>query len=371
MSIFGRYLLKNYLKVFLLCVFSFITILLISRLEDIAHFAAMGAKPLYVLLFVFYQIPYILPIAIPLSCLISAMILFQSLSHTHELMALRTSGLTLTKICSPILLTGAFLSLGNFYITSELATFSHLATRKMAYEISSVNPLVLLQTAAIVKLRGAYVQMDPVKNGKSAKNLLIALNHNKIHLCLAKKLKMEDKNLRGEKVSIISSAPSEEKDHLVIENQKTMVSSASEFARLLRRQGWKVSNDHLKFSLLRVRSQTFKKELSQGENLGQMEKIRRAFKKCKTDVVRRISLGVAAFTFTAMGVAFGIEISRNQRKRGIYIVLFLTASTFIAFFMAKAIDHLFWQASLLFLLPHLAILLLSLRTVSRVNKGIE
>ena len=39
------------------------------------------------------QIPYILPIAIPVSCLITAMLLFQRLSKTHELTAFRTCGL--------------------------------------------------------------------------------------------------------------------------------------------------------------------------------------------------------------------------------------------------------------------------------------
>lgn len=93
MPVFWWYLLKNYLKVQILSVFSFIAILLVSRLEEIAQFAALGAKLSYLALFILYQIPYVLPIAIPISCLISAMLLFQRLSHTHELTALRAGGL--------------------------------------------------------------------------------------------------------------------------------------------------------------------------------------------------------------------------------------------------------------------------------------
>ncbi|HEY4831929.1 MAG TPA: LptF/LptG family permease, partial [Waddliaceae bacterium] len=120
MPIFWWYLLKNYLNVLLLSLFSFVAILLISRLEEIAQFAAMGAKFSYLIIFTLYQIPYILPIAIPISCLISAMILFQRLSSTHEFTALRSCGIALSRIITPILLASLFLSVGCFYITSEM-----------------------------------------------------------------------------------------------------------------------------------------------------------------------------------------------------------------------------------------------------------
>ena len=66
MPLFSRYILKSYLYVLLLCVVSFIALLLVSRLQEIAHFASMGAPPLYLIYFILYQIPYVLPIAIPI-----------------------------------------------------------------------------------------------------------------------------------------------------------------------------------------------------------------------------------------------------------------------------------------------------------------
>ncbi len=364
MPIFARYLLSNYLKVLLLAVISFIAILLVSRLEEIAHFATIGAPVSYLALFILYQIPYILPIAIPISCLISAMILYQRLSQTHELTALRAGGFSLKQIIAPVLIAGALLSVVSFYITSELATSSHLATRKMVYDLTSENPLILLQSAKIAKLKGSYVQMDPVHNGRSAKDLLIALNNKgRINLCLAKKVKMEDGDLKGEQVSLLSSIPAAAADHLIIENQERLTAPAPEFARLLRKQGWKIANDHLKFSLLRVREKMLKEE-----GVG---KAKQNLAKCHSEIVRRFSLGIAAFTFTLMGVSFGMEISRNRTKKGILLVLFLTALTLITFFVGKEFDHLVWVASAFFLLPHTLIALLSLWSLSRVSRGIE
>jgi len=368
MPIFHWYLLKNFLRVLILSVSSFIAILLVSRLEEIAQFAAMGAKFSYLALFILYQIPYILPIAIPISCLISSLILFQRLSHTHELTALRSCGIALPRILAPILLAGAFFAMTTFYISSELATSSHLATRKMVHDISSVNPLLLLQSAKIARLQDAFIQMDPVRNGESAKDLVIVLNSGageRLNLCLVKKIDMQGQKLMAKHVSLISSAAAEHFDHLIIENQKSMHSSAPEFAQLLRKSGWKMANDHLKFSLLRIRAKMLKQELAKGKS------VQRNINKCQSECVRRISLGLATFVFTFMGAAFGMDISRNRSLRSLLCVIFLAATCLIAFCMGKAFSYLFWLASLFYLLPHVGILFASFWTLRRVNKGIE
>jgi lipopolysaccharide export system permease protein len=368
MLIFHWYLLKNYLKVLFLSVFSFIAILLVSRLEEIAQFASLGAKLSYLGLFTLYQIPYILPIAIPISCLIASLILFQRLSHTHELTALRSCGIQLKRILSPILTAAALFSILTFYITSEMATASHLATRKMVHDISSVNPLLLLQNSKIARLQDAFVQMDPVRNGEIAKDLVIALHNGaskRLNLCLVKKIEMQNEMLAASHVNLITSAEAEAFDHLIIENQNSMISSAPEFAHLLRKTGWKVANDHLKFSLLRIRFKELKEQAEHGEP------IIRSLNKCKSEFSRRFSISLTAFTFTLMGIAFGMEISRNRKVRGILTVLILGALCLFAFCMGKAYSHLFWLSSLLFFLPHVGIILASLWTLRRVNRGIE
>ena len=62
------------------------------RFKDIARFAALSADGVKTGLFVLYQFPHILPIAIPISALIASFLLFQRLSKTYELTALRASG---------------------------------------------------------------------------------------------------------------------------------------------------------------------------------------------------------------------------------------------------------------------------------------
>lgn len=374
MPIVWRLLLKNYIKVFTLALLSFLTLLIVSRLEEIAQFAALGTSWFTVGKFAFFQIPYILPITLPISCLISSVLLFQKLSHTQELTALRSSGLSLRTVIAPLLLASLLLSALNFYVTSELSTTSHLATRKMAYELTSVNPLILLQNSKIAKLQGAYVQMEPLKNGESAEELVVALPHhttNRLQLLIAKKLEIKDQTLKGTSVSFISSLPSalpNDFDHLMIENQALSEAQAPEFARLLRNQGWKIANDHLTFRLLKIKMEGVKKHLAADPSKKDIQKL---LNKCYSEVVRRIAFTLAPFTFTFMGAAFGMEISRRRTKKGLISVICLSAFTLICFFIGKELDPYFIPSSLLFLLPHLLILVLAFKTVLKVQRGIE
>lgn len=372
MPLFCRYLLKHYVKVFLLSVISFITLLLVSRLEDVAEFAAVGAKFSTIFFFTAYQVPYILPFAIPISCLLSAMVLFQRLSHSRELTALRAGGISLFQILYPIGMAGLFLSLLTFYITSELATTSHLATRKMVYDLTSKNPLMLLQSTKLSRFKGAYIQMDPIRNGEAAKDLVVALYHKankRLFLCLAKELEMEDKLLKGKNIRLISTAPAETYDHLVIENQEGMEATAADFSSLLTKKGLKIANDHLKMKLLGARRQMLKSELKSGLKPNQ-NKIKKNYAKCRAELVRRVALGLSAFSFTLLGATLGIDSRRTPSKKGIIVAVLLTALTLICFFIGKELDHLLGLASLFFLLPQGLILIVSWQAIQKVNRGV-
>ncbi len=365
MSIYCRYLLGHYFKVFGLAIFSFIAILLVSRLQEIAEFATLGTPWRTLIFFTFYQIPYILPIAIPISCLLSSLLLFQRLSQTHELTALRACGFSLSQVLTPLLTAAFFLSLLTFYITSEVATSCHLQTRKMVYDLTSVNPLLLLQNAKVAQLKGAYVQMSPVAQGEEANHLVVALPGKQMTVCMAKEISVREGALKGSQISLISTLASESEtfDHLFIENQHYASSPAPELASLMRTRGWKIAHDHLSWRLLKARKQVLRKQ----EDF----KSRRSLIKADVEIVRRLSLTLATFTFTLMGIAFGMEISRNRTKRGVLFVLLLTATALIAFFLGHELDHLFWPALGLFIGPHLIITATSLWTLNRVKRGIE
>lgn len=367
MPIFWRYLLGQYIKVLILSTLSFVALLLVSRLEEIAEIASYGATLKSVALFALYQVPTILPIAIPLSALLSAYILFQRLSQSYELTAFRALGLSLKQILCPLLLAASLLGLINFFIASEIATTTHLKTRKMAHGMMAVNPLLLLQNPKIANLKGSYIQLDPVKQGSEAKNFILAVhNHSsgRLNLVLAKKLKVHKGELKGENVTIISSMPTTKKesvDHLMIENQREAKSDSSGFAALLKKGNLRVVHDHLNLSLLNAKLALHKKS---GETF-----FEKNVQKCYSEIVRRLSLGVAPLTFTLLGASFAIEIRRGRMVKGLLFAMAMTAFSLVTFFIGKSFCHLFFVASFLFLIPHILMIYSSCKTIKRVNLG--
>lgn len=382
MPILWRYLLTHFLKITFGCVLAFVAILLTMRLDEIAHFAALGAPPLYLFLFSLYQVPYILPIALPISSLIASLLLIQRLSSTHELTALRASGFSLFDLTAPVLLSAAFLSLANFWIASELATQSHLQTNLLKSELRSINPLLLLHNKHLMRLKGFYfAALGPSHVGESASDVVLAFpngHQKRLHLMLAINLKATPSLFVGQDLSLITGGAVEEDDdydHLLIENMKTSITHVQDFSSLLQRKVWTVNNDYLQLPLLLVRIQQHKRELekakSEGSTLDEIKRLTTHVNRSMSEIVKRFSISFAVFSFTLMGCACGLSISRRPRFHPLFLVIALTTLYLIAFFVAKGIDHHLWLTSALYIAPHALIVLASLILLRRISKGIE
>lgn len=382
MPLLWRYLLYQYLKVFTLCVIAFVVILMTMRLDEIAHFATLGPQGMSILWFAIQQIPYILPIALPISALISAILLVQSLSKSHELTAMRACGFSLRDVLTPILTASLFLSALNFYIISELSTASHLSAGLLKKELRSINPLILLHSKRLMLMKGFYFDtLGPSRMGELAQDIILtsANKHNsRLNLMVAKKLQASPISFVGSKVTLLAGLRSGEEnefEHLMLENIDEASTSVKDFSQMLESKVWALNNDHLRLPLLLIRLQNEKEALKEAleAKLDQaaIKQTRQAYHRCCLEVVRRLSVALGVFSFTLMGVAFGISISRNNTSRGVIYVVALGALYLIAFFGAKEADHRMVLASLFYLLPHVIIIGASLWMLKRVNHGIE
>ncbi len=363
MPIIWRYLLRSYFQVLLLCVSAFISVLIVLRFQEIARFATSGAPKVKVLLFALLQIPYILPIALPVSCLIASMLLFQRLSHAHELTALRTCGLKIKTIAAPLLLAGLFLTLVNFTLTNEITPRSRSMAKQLIFEIVTTNPLFILQKESLVKLKGSYYDIRSLQN-KYAEDVLLAVKNSssgRMTVMSAKELALQGEFLSGKQVTFISSVDSKNEggfDHLVIENQAEMNTKAITLSQFLQTVDWTTSHEYL--SLRMILACEF---VEKGWG-----KIGRG---AQVEISRRISISLAAFTFTLIGLSFGMQISRNRSKKGIVWAIALASIFMICFITAKSLRHAPMLATAVFLLPHPLIILLSLRSLKSIREGIE
>lgn len=382
MPILWRYLIIQYLKMSFVCVIAFVTILLTMRLDDIAHFIALGAPPSSVLLFTLYQIPYILPIAIPISTLIASFILVQKLSSTHELTAFRACGFALHNLLTPILLTAVVLSFFNFWVVSEVSTQSHLMTNTLKTELRSINPLLLLSNRHLMRMKGIYFEsLGAARVGESASDVILAIpdrQHNRLTLLIARHLKNYPSVFVGEGLTMISSLEAENEegfDSLLVENIGQSETKTIDFSGLLHKKVWTVNNDYLKLSLLLARieeqRQAVKTAIKGEQSSTSVKELKSHLGKSLADVSRRLSIALAVFSFTLMGASFGMHISRKRSYLSLYLAIFLTTFYLVTFFTAKGLDRNWVLATTLYLAPPLLLILGSIFMLRRTGRGIE
>lgn len=382
MPLLWRYLLANYLKLFFLCVSAFIAILMTMRLDEIANFAALSPDMGTLLWFVIQQIPYVLPIAFPVAALISATLVARDLSEAQEITAMRSCGFALRDLVAPILLAALALSLLNFYVVSELATASHLNSGRLKNELRSVNPLLLVHNRHVMKMRGYFfASLGSSHIGEYDTDALFFFpgKHNeRLNMLAAKKLQMTPTGFLGDQVTVMihqkhgdGSGP----DQLIIENFDQITIAINDFIQMMDKKNWSVNNDQLKLPLLLVRLAKSQELLtvlkSQGASNSEMKAVQIECAQCLSEIFRRLSAALAVFSFSLMGLAFGINISRNRSMKGTLYLVILTAFYLGAFFAAKNLDTRVAESAMLYLIPHGIIIIASLWALRRIARGIE
>lgn len=342
MPILWRYLLLGYTRIFSLSVCSFVIILLVSRFKEIARFAALSANMPKTWLFVAYQVPLILPFAIPFSALIASLLLFQNLSKSHELTAIRASGVRLNTILAPILLFSVFLSLCNFIVCGDVAPFCRRASKELIYNETSTNPLLLLQRQNLVKMKESFIKMNVDHDGKSAKDLFL-ITHNpsndRLSLLNARALHMTESELVGTDVAAITHLHSENDfDTLILENQAWMSTDASALSSSIKKNRPRLETSSLEFPLLRLHSK----------------------KKAFVEILRRITLSIAVFSFTILGCCYGIEQGRSLSKKNLFTAVSLALAFMVSYLLGKELKSPLLTL-MIFLIPHPILWIASIR----------
>jgi lipopolysaccharide export system permease protein len=385
MPLLWRYLLSHYLKVFVLCVTSFVALLLTLRLDEIAYFATLGPGALKVLWYALQQVPYVLPIAIPVSALISAILLVQNLSSSKELTAMRSCGFSICDILAPVLTVALFLSSLNFYIISEVSTRSHHTAGQLKNQLRSVNPLLLLNNNLLMRMKGFYFDTYGTSRlGEFAQDIIFLTPNkhgNRLTLMVAKRLDVSTELLLGDHITLITSKENHknrendtQNEQLIIENMLSNRTSIQDFSQLLEKKIWTVNNDHLQFKQLLIRKDEAHQHLQSLISQGKTEEIRQArhdYYRSLTEMMRRFSASLAVFSFTLLGLAFGISISRNKSSWSIFYITFFAALYLVAFFTAKSFDQAVIAAALLYFVPHVLIAAASLWTLRKIAHGVE
>lgn len=362
------YLLESYFKIVLLCALALSLTLLVTRLESVAKFAVLGGGLKITLLFTGLQIPYILPFLLPISCFIASLQLFQNLSRTGELTAFRAAGISIYRLAAPLLIASLFMMLLDFTISSELTPLCRKKTTELIEGIARKSPLLLLQKDSGQYSHHIYSAVDSLEKGKRATGVFFVLQPaktGKFITIAAEELATEDGLLIGKNVAIISSFDINNEqsfDHLLIENQKSLITQDSFFFDCANKQGPDTKMIHQSTRQLLASLPFFNTAyLQNGE----------AFGKNYMELLRRISLALACFSFSFLGISCGLSIGRSHSRKGLFTALATAFFFLFCFISGKS----FWKTPdflpLFYLLPHPIMWIISARLLGNIERGIE
>jgi lipopolysaccharide export system permease protein len=138
MRILDRYILKSVLSIFFTCIFIFLFLYVIidilSHLEDILR------QQVNFLLLMQYYLSY-LPIMFvqvaPFACLLSTLYTFGSLNQNNEIIAMRSSGLSIFQIAKTVIIFGLMVSLFVFWVNDRFVPQSLAFTQKIKEQMES------------------------------------------------------------------------------------------------------------------------------------------------------------------------------------------------------------------------------------------
>jgi lipopolysaccharide export system permease protein len=90
--------------------------------------------------FLLYTSSSLVPMALPLAVLLASLMTFGNLAENLELLAFKSSGISLVRIMAPVMVISAFISIGAFLFANHVMPVTNLKMRSLLYDIQQQRP---------------------------------------------------------------------------------------------------------------------------------------------------------------------------------------------------------------------------------------
>jgi lipopolysaccharide export system permease protein len=129
-KLLDRYILRNFLQIYLYCIAAFISIWLIYDVSDnLSTFLDEHMAFPHVLYYYLTQLPEIMVVLLPVSLLLALLFCLGRMSRANEIVSMLTAGLSLPRVLIPLFAMGVFTSLGSAALNYSLAPHADQARR--------------------------------------------------------------------------------------------------------------------------------------------------------------------------------------------------------------------------------------------------
>ncbi len=355
MKLIDRYIGRQVLTstVFAVVVLSVVLVLgnIIQRMMDLLVEAQI---PISVILkLIGYILPFSLVFTMPWGFLTAILLVFGRLSADNELMSLRMTGLSITRICLPVFVLAAAFSGLCFWINVSVAPKAESAMQTLRYEAALQNPLSFFVPDQVTEVGDYRIYVED-KEGNELTNFQmveVAGNRSKMFVAAKKVLVTSDPEKKEILLHLFDAQIKIDKD------DDPEVGAPDNESIAFSDTYYSIHLEELAEKARRIRPSSLKTgkllEMSRDEESHSLED-RTGF---LVEVHKRFSFSLACVTFALIGIPLGVTAQRRETSIGFVLSLIVAAVYFMFIIVADWFKKnpdaypqvLIWMPNLLFL----------------------
>lgn len=158
MKIIRSYILKELVLPFILSLGVLTCVFLLGNLIQLTNLVINKGVSLSTVGYVFLlYIPLLLGYTLPIACLVSVILTFSRLSNDNEILALRASGVHLSKVLIPLVVLGIIVSLFSIVLNAKIIPDAHHKQHVTLKNLGIQNPTALLEPGTFIKAFGSQI----------------------------------------------------------------------------------------------------------------------------------------------------------------------------------------------------------------------
>ncbi len=331
-----RYILKEVLVATVLAMALFVFVLLLGNLfKDVASLVAAGKLDIWFFLkLVALLVPYVASYALPLGVLTGALIALGRLSSQQEITAMKSAGMSLYQIASPVFLISFIGMVAGILVNLQYAPQSRIAYKRMTVAAVSKNPTEFIEKRRFIDEFPGYVIYMGDQDGAVMKDFWIWQLDEKQRVKLFLRAREGELNFDREKntlVLVLRDGTAEKRDEddpeaLMGDSLRSLffgefpleLPMSSLFGAKNQRRA-KIKE--LTFAqLMRARKAEIEKEKENGESMSNMRM------KLQTHIQKNFAMAFSVFSLAIFGVPLAIRVGRKESYANLAIALVIALS---------------------------------------------
>ncbi len=304
----------------------------------------------YIISFIGYILPFSLTFTIPWGFLTAVLLIFGKMSAENELIALRSSGVSITRLCLPVAVLAVTFSIVCLWINVSVAPRAQEKMKATLFEIATSNPIAMFGSDQIIdEFPGKKIYVER-KEGTALFNILVYnLNDRNVPISVIHARRGElTTDLENQQVLMrLSDARYEQRDERAMRDLSRI------------RQGITMQEGTIPISLQELYEKNEKRRSLGQQTLKELLSVKddKQISAARTEASKRFSFSLASIAFALVGVPLAITAHRKETSIGFIFSLMVAFIYFFFIILANTVrnnpafypEYLIWLPNVIFI----------------------